>query len=184
MTAAPTLQGVVQLLVVQFAAFLAVLLPVSALHKLIGRRRAQAVVREFAGVPPRLAPFAIVVVAGTELFASLLLLLTSYRAAGGVLAVLISGGYLLLIVRAIARGRRDVDCGCSFGAAHRPLGAYQVARNAAVTGVAVLVAAGSAASATVPVGASQILAAFALFALYLALDQVMALQPLRSGELL
>jgi hypothetical protein len=182
MTTAPTLQGVVQLLVVQFAAFLAVLLPVSALHKLIGRRRAQAVVREFAGVPPRLAPFAIVVVAGTELFASLLLL-TSYRAAGGVLAVLISGGYLLLIVRAIARGRRDVDCGCSFGAAHRPLGAYQVARNAAVTGVAVLVAAGSAASATVPVGASQILAAFALFALYLALDQVMALQPLRSGEL-
>jgi methylamine utilization protein MauE len=183
MTTAPTLQGVVQLLVVQFAAFLAVLLPVSALHKLIGRRRAQAVVREFAGVPPRLAPFAIVVIAGTELFASLLLL-TPYRAAGGVLAVLISGGYLLLIVRAIARGRRDVDCGCSFGAAHRPLGAYQVARNAAVTGVAVLVAAGSAASATVPVGASQILAAFALFALYLALDQVMALQPLRSGELL
>jgi hypothetical protein len=182
MTTAPTLPGVVQLLVVQFAAFLAVLLPVSALHKLIGRRRAQAVAREFAGVPPRLAPFAIVVIAGTELFASLLLL-TSYRAAGGVLAVLISGGYLLLIVRAIARGRRDVDCGCSFGAAHRPLGAYQVARNAAVTGVAVLVAAGSAASATVP-GASQILAAFALFALYLALDQVMALQPLRSGELL
>jgi hypothetical protein len=182
MTTAPTLQGVVQLLVVQFAAFLAVLLPASALHKLIGRRRAQAVVREFAGVPPRLAPFAIVVVAGTELFASLLLL-TSYCAVGGVLAVLISGGYLLLIVRAIARGRRDVDCGCSFGAAHRPLGAYQVARNAAVTGVAVLVAAGSAASATVPVGASQILAAFALFALYLALDQVMALQPLRSGEL-
>ena len=183
MTTAPTLLGVVQLLVVQFAAFLAVLLPVSALHKLIGRRRAQAVVREFAGVPPQLAPFAIVVIAGTELLASLLLL-TSYRAAGGVLAVLISGGYLLLIVRAIARGRRDVDCGCSFGAAHRPLGAYQVARNAAVTGVAVLVAAGSAASATVPVGASQILAAFALFALYLALDQVMALQPLRSGELL
>jgi hypothetical protein len=182
MTTAPTLQGVVQLLVVQFAAFLAVLLPASALHKLIGRRRAQAVVREFAGVPPRLAPFAIVVVAGTELFASLLLL-TSYCAVGGVLAVLISGGYLLLIVRAIARGRRDVDCGCSFGAAHRPLGAYQVARNAAVTGLAVLVAAGSAASATVPVGASQILAAFALFALYLALDQVMALQPLRSGEL-
>ena len=182
MTTAPTLQGVVQLLVVQFAAFLAVLLPASALHKLIGRRRAQAVVREFAGVPPRLATFAIVVVAGTELFASLLLL-TSYRAVGGVLAVLISGGYLLLIVRAIARGRSDVDCGCSFGVAHRPLGAYQVARNAAVTGLAVLVAAGSAASATVPVGASQILAAFALFALYLALDQVMALQPLRSGEL-
>jgi hypothetical protein len=36
----------------------------------------------------------------------------------------------------------------------------------------------------VPVTASEVLAACALLALYGALDQVMALQPLRRGELL
>jgi hypothetical protein len=50
--------------------------------------------------------------------------------------------------------------------------------------MAVLVAAGSAATVTGPLAPSQILAAFALLALYGALDQVMALTPLRTGELL
>ena len=105
-------------------------------------------------------------------------------AAGGALALLIWGGYLWLILRAIAQGRRDVDCGCTFGAAHRPLGAYHVARNAVLTGAAVLVTAGSAAGVSGPVIAPQILAALVLFALYGALDQVMALTAPRGGELL
>ena len=63
---------------------------------------------------------------------------------GGALAVLIWGGYLALILRAIAQGRRDVDCGCTFGAAQRPLGVFQVARNVVLTGAALLVAASSA----------------------------------------
>jgi hypothetical protein len=53
-----------------------------------------------------------------------------------------------------------------------------------LTGAALLVAAGSAATVTGPVVASQILAALVLLALYVALDQVMALTPPRSGELL
>jgi hypothetical protein len=53
-----------------------------------------------------------------------------------------------------------------------------------LTSVALLVAAGSAVSVTGPVIASQILAALALLALYGALDQVMTLTPLRTGELL
>ena len=92
-------------------------------------------------------------------------------------------GYLWLILRAIAQGRRDADCGCSFGAGQRPLGAYHVARNAGLTGAALLVAAG-AASATGPVIASQILAALALLALYGALDEVMSLTAPRAGALL
>lgn len=184
MTTAASLLGVIQSLAVQLAAFQAVLLLASGLHKLIRRETTQAVVHEFAGVPRYLARFAVVAVAAAEVLAGLLLWTPSYRAAGGVLAVMIWGGYLLLILRAIAQGRRDVDCGCTFGNAQRPLGAYHVVRNAGLTSAALLVAAGCAASATGPLIASQMLAAFALLALYGALDQVMALTPPRSGELL
>ena len=176
--------GVIQLLIVQLASFEAVLLLASGLHKMIRRDRTQAVVREFAGVPRHFAPFAVVAVALLELLASVLLWTPSHRVVGGTLAVLIWGGYLALILRAIAQGRRDVDCGCTFGAAQRPLGVFQVARNVVLTGAALLVAAGSAATVTGPVVASQIPAALVLLALYVALDQAMALTPPRSGKLL
>jgi hypothetical protein len=184
MTTAASTLGVFQLLVVQLAAFQALLLLASGLHKLIRRDRTQAVVHEFAGVPRYLAPFAVVIVAVAEMLASLLLWTPSYRVVGGLLAALVWGGYLSLILRAIAQGRRDVDCGCTFGAGRRPLGVFQVVRNVMLAGTAMLVAAGSAASGTGAVIASQILAAFALLALYGALDQVMSLTPLRTGELL
>jgi Methylamine utilisation protein MauE len=183
MTSAATMLGVIQLLAGQFAAFLAALLLASGLHKLIRRRHIQTVVQEFAGVPRYLAPFTVVGVALGELLASLLLWTPPYRVVGGLLAALIWGVYLALILHAIARGRRDVDCGCTFGAAHRPLGVFQVVRNAVLVCTAVLVAMGSAASVPGAVIASQIVAAFALLALYGALDQVMALMPLRRGEL-
>jgi hypothetical protein len=183
MMTAPSMLGVIQLLVAQLAAFQAVLLLASGLHKLTRRSRTRSVIHDFAGVPRYLAPAAGVVVAATEMLAGLLLWMPSYRAQGSVLAALIWGGYLALILRAIAQGRRDVDCGCTFGATQRPLGVFQVMRNGVLVCVALLVAAGSAASVTNPVIASQILAAFALLALYGALDQVMALTPLRRGEL-
>jgi hypothetical protein len=174
---------VVHWLIVQLAAFQAALLLASGLHKLVRPDRIRAVVHEFAGVPSRLAPTAVMAAAAVELTAGTLLWTPSLRAAGAALAMLIWGGYLFLILRAIAQGRRAVDCGCSFGAAQRPLGAYQVVRNAVLTAVALLVAVGTAANATPPVLASQILAAFALLALYGALDQAMALMPPRAGAL-
>jgi hypothetical protein len=184
MTTAASMSGIIGSLAVQLAAFQAVLLWASGLHKLVRRRRMRAVIQEFARVPRWLAPFAVPATSAAELSAGLLLLSPSHRAAGGAVAVLIWGTYLLLILRAIAQGRRDVDCGCSFGAARRPLGAYQAARNGILTGVALLVAAVPAGSIADPLGGAQLLAAFALLALYAALDAVMTLQPLRSGALL
>jgi hypothetical protein len=91
--------------------------------------------------------------------------------------------YGALIVRAIVQGRRDVDCGCSFGPAVKPLGSFQVARNLVLAAVAVFIAAVSAFHGAVPTQGTFLLGGLALLALYGALDQVMALQPLRSGEL-
>ncbi|HEV7613560.1 MAG TPA: MauE/DoxX family redox-associated membrane protein [Steroidobacteraceae bacterium] len=182
--AATPMLEIFQWLIVQLAAFQAVLLLASALHKMARPDRARTVVHDFAGVPSRIAVAATVLIAAAEALAGLLLWTQPYRAAGGALAALIWSAYLFLILRAIAQGRRDVDCGCSFGAALRPLGAYHVGRNMWLAGMASLVAAVSAASGGGPVLGSQILAAIALLALYGALDQAMALTPPRTGELL
>ncbi|HEY1313120.1 MAG TPA: MauE/DoxX family redox-associated membrane protein [Steroidobacteraceae bacterium] len=176
--------SVTQLLSVQLAVFLAALLLVTGLHKLIQRERIQAVLQDFAGVRPRWATPAVLVVGASELLAGVLLCSASYRAAGAVLAGVLWGGYLGLIVRAIAQGRREVDCGCTLGAAARPLGAYPVARNVALMGMAVFVAVSSARNVALAAGAAQLLAACTLVALYAALDQVMALAAPRRGELL
>lgn len=187
--------GVIALLVTQLAVFLALILLASGLHKVIRRSRIQSVVREFAGVSAEFGPFVAMAAAAAELLAGLMLVMPGCRAFGGILAASIWAIYLYFILRAIAQGRSDVDCGCTFGAAHRPLGPFQVTRNAVLIGMAALVGAGAAVSggaapsggavvgATVSVG-SEILAALALAALYVAIEHVMALTPPRGGVLL
>jgi hypothetical protein len=188
MMSAPSTAGVIALLVTQLAAFLALILLASSLHKMFRRDRSQSVIRDFAGVPRALAPFVAMAVAGTELVAGVLLLRPACRALGGVLAASIWTMYLGLILRAIAQGRRDVDCGCTFGVAYRPLGAFQVTRNAVLVGMGALVGVGAVGSigstAGVAVIAMETLAALALAALYGALEQVMALTPPRGGVFL
>ena len=169
-------------LVAQFAAFEALLLAASAVLKVAKWRYLQTVLPQFAGVPAPLAWWALGAAVAAELGAAVLLVLPAQRAAGAILAALLWAVYLGLILRAIAQGRRDVDCGCSFGQSQRPLDAFQVTRSAALLGIALLVAGASAMSGSVAVQGSQILGACALLALYGALDQVLALRPLRPGE--
>jgi hypothetical protein len=64
------------------------------------------------------------------------------------------------------------------------LGAFQVARNLVLAALAVFIAWVSAVDGTVSTQGTFVLGGLALLALYGALDQVMALQPLRSGELI
>jgi hypothetical protein len=171
-------------LATQLAAFAALLLAASGIHKCIARQRTRAAAHEFAGVPTRWAALAAAVLAGAEVLASLLLWIPRFRASGAAVAGIIWGGYGLLMLRAVARGRRDVDCGCTFGAAHRPLGTFQLVRNAVLAASAALVAGVCATDGVRSIGAEQFLAAAALLALYGALDQAMALQAPRAGELL
>ncbi len=175
-----TLLDVAHLLAAQLAAFLAVLLLASAAHKGMRFARTRKAAQEFAGVP-RAASAAVAIAAALgELLAAAALLAPAYRLVGASLAALIWGAYLALILRAIGQGRREADCGCSFALATHPLGAFEVVRNVVLVVFAVLVGV-SAASGAVPVAASQVLAACAFLTLYGALEQVMAVRPLRRG---
>lgn len=182
MTGEPWLPAALGFLAAQGAAFLALLLAASAVHKASRWRRSLEVVRGFAGVPGPLAAASLGVAVVAELAAGVLLVLPQTRASGAVLAAAVWTVYLALLLRAIFQNRRNVDCGCSFGSSHRSLGAFQVTRNAALACASAAVAAASASGAVPAVAASQLLGAAALLALYGALDQVMALQPLRAGE--
>jgi len=169
----------------QTAMFEALLLLASALHKIFDWRHLRNVTRHFVGLPATLAPGALAVAVLVELAAGAALMSPTTRSEAAFAATLLWAAYLALIVRALIDGRRDADCGCSLRAAHRPLGSYHVVRNGVLLVLAAFVAAASNSSdGAVAVAASttQILPACALLASYLALDQVMALQPLGRGE--
>jgi hypothetical protein len=168
--------GVVRLLASQTAAFLALLLIASAIHKLLRPARTQEIMQHFAGVPRRFAAFAWLSVSLAELLAGICLTMPGYRAAAALLAVVVWSGYLALILRAIIQRRVDVECGCSFGPNLRPLGIYHVARNAVLIGLAILVGV-VAPSGGFEAQGSLLLAAAAFLSLYAALDRTMALRP-------
>ena len=182
---AASVSGVLQILALHAAAFLALLLASAGVHKLIQRGRAKRAIHEFVGVPISWAAPLAAAAALTEVIAAALLWMPGSRALGAGIAGALSATYLLLMLRSLSQGRRDVDCGCSFGGAHHPLGAFHVARNTLLTLAAAGVALTATAAGGAPaIGAPQILAGVAMLALYAALDQVMALQPPRAGELL
>jgi len=174
--------GVMQLLASQTAAFLALLLIASAVHKLLHPAHTQDIMQQFAGVPRRFAAFAWWGVSLAELLAGACLVMPGSRAAAALLALVLWSVYLALILRAIIQRRADVECGCSFGPNLRPLGTYHVARNAVLIGLAVLVAV-VASSGGFEVRGSELLSAAAFLSLYAALDQTMGLRPLQSGRL-
>lgn len=173
-----------QVLAAQLAVFQALLLAASAVHKAAAWSRSLGVMRQFGGVPRSWSSTALGTVIASEFVAALMLLIPAYRTAGAILAAALWTVYLGLILRAILQNRRDLECGCSFGPSSRPLGAFQLLRNAVLTAMAVGIAGMSAVAGGVSVELSQMLGGVALLALYGALDQMMALQPLRSGELL
>jgi uncharacterized membrane protein YphA (DoxX/SURF4 family) len=166
----------------QIAAFLAVLLIASAVQKALGWRRTRTVVQDFAGVPRRAASTAAFVACALEALAGALLMLPDHRRAGAALASALLSVYLALIARAVALDRGVVDCGCSFGAGSRSLGKFEIVRNAGLLTIALLLFADADAIASM--APSQLLAACALLALYGAVDQVMALRPMRRGIVL
>ena len=102
----------------------------AALHKLVDPRRFAGVFRDYRVVPSALAfPLAMAAIAlETAVAASLLLPATRRLGALGVGVLLLS--YSLAIVVNLLRGRRDIDCGCSWNAKGQPISGALVVRNA------------------------------------------------------
>jgi hypothetical protein len=170
--------------------FLALLLAAAALHKWLWRARAREAASSLLGLPAEFAGHAVRLAAGLEILAAIGLLLPAYRSTGALLAALVWGTYLVAMTRALLAGASAVDCGCSFSKAHRPLGRFQWLRTGALLVMALAVAlwpssgiAEGGAIAMPVIWITQGLAAFALLALYGALDYVMSLGGLRAGVL-
>ena len=197
MPASASISGVLELVEIQLAVFLALLLSVAAVHKMIWGARARRAAGALTGMEWRNTGVAVKLAILSELGAAGLLAIPALRAGGALLAASVWSVYFALIARSIVIGRRDVDCGCSFGAAHRPLGPFQLLRCASLVLLALIVAGlslmrtgrdGAIASlGGASSGAAMLicegLAAVAMLALYAALDHLVALRPLRAGEI-
>ena len=179
---------VMQILATQLSGFLALLLLLSAAHKLAAPGRARWALHQLTGLPTAYAVAGLAALCLSEAAAAVSLLLPAGRLAGAELAAVVWGGYLFFMVRALRRGAAGVDCGCSFGRSHRPLGGYQIVRNLVLLLLAACV--GLCAAVSPPVSAvgggaqvslAQWLGALALLAAYAASDQVMTLQPPGTG---
>lgn len=113
----------------------ALLFGLGAAHKIRNRQETQQTIERYEVLPRRLAAAASLIVPFAEgLIALGLLCGTTREIAAG-------GGAALLLVYAFAmsvnlyRGRRDLDCGCSFGRSGQTISEYLVVRNALLSGM-------------------------------------------------
>jgi hypothetical protein len=159
-------------------AALAILLAVSASHKLRAPARFVATVRSYRLVPDVLAPATAVALVAAETLAAALLA----TGAGGVVTAAGAAGLFALYAAAIAanlrRGRRHLDCGCGAPGTAHPIHAGLVARNLVLVVAALALAWPATARALTWLDAGTIaLATTALGALYAALDRLLANAP-------
>ncbi len=126
---------------VTLRAALALLLTLAATHKLRDMESFRAAVAGYRLVPAFLVGPAAVALAGGELLAAALLIASPGRPAAGPLAAaalfLLYGGAIAVN---LARGRRDIDCGCGGPGARRPISGWLVARSAALAVLALAAA--------------------------------------------
>lgn len=121
----------------ELALFLALVLAVSAGHKLLARERMAVAVARLCGLPQPFAPPANLAVAGLEASAALILVSPETRAIGGALAAALWVAYAAALVR---RFGARLDCGCGFAVRSEPIGRLAVGRALGLCGLAALVA--------------------------------------------
>jgi len=156
---------------------LALVLGAAALHKVRAPGRFRAARAEYRLLPARLEGAAARALPALEALAALGLLAPASAPARGAAAL---AGALLVVYGAaiavnLARGRREIECGCSLGGARQPLSGALVARNGLLAALAA--AAALPAGARAPLAfewAIAALAAAAIAALYHAADLLLA----------
>ena len=116
---------------------LALLFVVAAAHKVRDLGRFRATLAEYRLLPGALARLGAGLVVAVEAAVAAALVAPALRRPG-----LVSAATLLLVYAAaigvnLARGRRDLDCGCAGPAIRRPISGWLVARNVALALVAI-----------------------------------------------
>jgi Methylamine utilisation protein MauE len=163
---------------VALRASLGVLFAAAASHKLREPRRFRATVAEYRLLPATLVTPAALALVGVEITVAAALVTPGWRAAGLLGAAALLALYAGAIAINLARGRRDLDCGCAGPAVRRPISGWLVARNGVLAALAL---AGLAPAATRPlvwVDALTILGSTAtLAALYVSVDRMLANLP-------
>jgi Methylamine utilisation protein MauE len=161
-------------------AALAVLWASAAWHKLHDRAGFRASLDAYGLLPRSYTPVVATLLPIVEGALAVGLWLPVTKAAAVVGSTTVLGVYALAMAQNLRRGRRDLDCGC--GGTSRPVSWWLVARNLA-TG-----AAGLAAVATVgdrPLvwvdGLTVIAGTLALAATWLAIDELLAVEPHRAA---
>ena len=160
------------------SAALALVFAQSAWHKLRDLSAFAGAVAAYELLPASLVPLAATQLLVAELLLPGALLLPPARATGSLGALALLALYSAAIAVNLARGHRDIDCGCTGPALRQPLSGWLLARNAALGAVALC---GALPIAQRALGAADALpvagGALALLALYLAANQLAANAP-------
>jgi hypothetical protein len=163
---------------VALRASLAVLFAAAASHKVREPRRFRATVAEYRLLPVTLVTPAALVLLGGEVGVAAALVTPGWRTAGLLGAAALLALYGGAIGINLARGRRDLDCGCAGPAVRRPIGGWLVARNAVLATLALAGLVPAAPRPLVWVDALTILGSTAtLAALYASVDRMLANLP-------
>ena len=156
-------------------AALGLLFASAALAKLRDRERFAAIVEAYQVLPSGLVRPAAAVLPFIELAAALGLFVTQVRP----LAIATSAGLLFIYASAIAlnlaRGRRDIDCGCEGFGRRRPIAGWMLVRNVLLMAIAVVAVAPPAPRALQLIDVLTIAGGLAAFVLiYFAADELFA----------
>lgn len=121
--------------------FLALLFATAAISKLTAIEEFHGVVRNFRLLPDGLARPVALALPVAELAVAAGLMVTALAAPAAVVAALLLAGFGLAIAINVARGRRQIDCGCFRDGMKQRISWLMVARNAGLAGLALLIAA-------------------------------------------
>ena len=150
----------------------------SALHKLRDPGAFGAALEAYRLLPAALTRVAAFALVAAESATALALLAPIAPGPGAGLAVALLAIYALAIGVNLARGRRDIDCGCAGPAQRQPIGAGLLVRNAVYAAAALALLVPATARPLVWLDALTAVAAVAtLAALHVAVQRLMAVAP-------
>jgi len=156
----------------------ALLFAVASSHKLRDAGRFRATLADYRILPASVVPLAAVLMTGVEIGVPVALVASPRRALGPLAAAALLCVYAAAMAVNLARGRRDVDCGCAGPALRRPISCALVVRNAVLAAAVLTTASPLHARPLVWVDALTVAAATAaLAALYASLDRLLAQAP-------